>query len=745
MGITMFDRWASLYAKSMPLTCLKDSVIGIDAAYYLERLLMPSKEPLLSALGGSPFGLEFAIMKELSVLQAAGFKPHFVFNGLDYGIKDDPFGPSIASSLANAAAFDIYEKEMPDAAIRLFQESGSPTAAALSEFFKKVLYQRRIEFTVAPYSALAQLAYYEKHPSQFIDAVYGPSELFLYGIDKLITKFELAHEYTEKGNFMSTFRYVLEDSTFRWVDRRTCLAQFNEIPVEIFVDACLLAGSSILPTFPPLKNVTLYPKGYSFPDVVSMVVSCGRNITALCAQYQDDPHVKELDYLDRYRRALTGIKHHIIINKDGDIETLDKEHAPSDVHDCVGQRLPEELNMYLSRGMLRPRVLSWLTSGTIFVTAPCEGGDSREYQNLVKTQLEPFRRQALCLLSECLNRYYQRKEITTRFWFDTESNSRVNLRDLLPSPKEALNGWIVRDNLIAEQCQKLEMPTGSTLPGSLAYAVRSLSDATFASKTLISKPKTGFQPLVTLQEITVNAVWRFLQLRNYVDNKHELTPWGKVMDITLTACGSSKEQEEAGFIAVELLRLGLLNNSPMFPNYSGTPLRGTDTDKRSCLLVSRVASLGKLRHQPKGYSGPLSRHLLGYHSVISALRASLRDLVDISLATMFLDGNADRDRNDWMDLALGLPFYDENSYALGVVVKTYLDELFTRDDPTSETTRAEMKAKGPEWCQYCDFAGSLDDAFDLWDAVYKGVKTAGAEIKDQGMWDEVDRWLAARR
>lgn len=50
-------------------------------------------------------------------------------------------------------------------------------------------------------------------------------------------------------------------------------------------------------------------------------------------------------------------------------------------------------------------------------------------------------------------------------------------------------------------------------------------------------------------------------------------------------------------------------------------------------------------------------------------------------------------------------------------MKTYLDELFTRDDPTSETTRAEMKAKGPEWCQYCDFAGSLDDAFRLWDAV----------------------------
>lgn len=303
----------------------------------------------------------------------------------------------------------------------------------------------------------AQLAYYEKHPSQFVDAVYGPSELFLYGIDKLITKFELVHEYTDKGNPKSASRYVLEGSTFRWIDRRTCLAELNEIPVEIFVVACLLAGPNILPTFPPLKNPTLYPKECSFRDVVLMVVSCGRNITALCAQYQDDPQVKELDYLDRYRRASTGIKHHIIVNRDGDVETFDKEHAPSDVHDCVGQRLPEELNMYLSRGMLRPSVLSWLTSGTIFVTAPCEGGDSREYQNLVKIQLEPFRRQALCLLSECLNRYYQRKEITTRFWFDPESDSKVNLRDLLPSPKDALNSWIVRDDLIVEQRQKIEV------------------------------------------------------------------------------------------------------------------------------------------------------------------------------------------------------------------------------------------------------------------------------------------------
>ena len=64
-----------------------------------------------------------------------------------------------------------------------------------------------------------------------------------------------------------------------------------------------------------------------------------------------------------------------------------------------------------------------------------------------------------------------------------------------------------------------------------------------------------------------------------------------------------------------------------------------------------------------------------------------------------------------------LPFYIENSCALGIAVKTYLDELCTREDPTSESTRAEMKGKGQGWIEYSDFSGSLEDAFRLWDAV----------------------------
>ena len=58
-----------------------------------------------------------------------------------------------------------------------------------------------------------------------------------------------------------------------------------------------------------------------------------------------------------------------------------------------------------------------------------------------------------------------------------------------------------------------------------------------------------------------------------------------------------------------------------------------------------------------------------------------------------------------------------NSCALGIAVKTYLDELNTRDSPTSEETRAEMRDKGQGWFPYSEFSNSLDDAFKLWDAV----------------------------
>ena len=109
----------------MPLSNLTDKVIGVDAAHYLESFLAPPvKEPLLSALGGFPLALEQSIIKDLRALQTAGLKLHFVFNGLDHGIADDPFRLSIVSARANAAAFKTYDADMANEAIIEFKKTG---------------------------------------------------------------------------------------------------------------------------------------------------------------------------------------------------------------------------------------------------------------------------------------------------------------------------------------------------------------------------------------------------------------------------------------------------------------------------------------------------------------------------------------------------------------------------------------------------------------------------------------------
>ena len=121
-------------------------------------------------------GLEANIVKELVDLQRAGLKPHFVFDGLEFGIKDDPFGPSIESARRNATAFETYEQKLATDALNTFRNSGQqprvwgdryswkikvilgcPTPVALSKFLKKILHEHHIPFTVAPFSALAQV------------------------------------------------------------------------------------------------------------------------------------------------------------------------------------------------------------------------------------------------------------------------------------------------------------------------------------------------------------------------------------------------------------------------------------------------------------------------------------------------------------------------------------------------------------------------------------------------------------
>ena len=177
----------------------------------------------------------------------------------------------------------------------------------------------------------------------------------------------------------------------------------------------------------------------------------GRNVGALCSNYEEDPQVQRLNYLDLYRRGRLAIKHHVVLMDDGKVMPLDTAIAPSDIHEFIGQRLPDELYFYLSKGIIAPRVLEWLTSGEVRETIPLDSGESSEYRHLVQTQLAPFRREALALISQFLHRYYYSKEkdVTLRLWFDKDLMTILDHKNLNPQPHAIISTWHVRETLWA--------------------------------------------------------------------------------------------------------------------------------------------------------------------------------------------------------------------------------------------------------------------------------------------------------
>lgn len=64
----------------------------------------------------------------------------------------------------------------------------------------------------------------------------------------------------------------------------------------------------------------------------------------------------------------------------------------------------------------------------------------------------------------------------------------------------------------------------------------------------------------------MNTVFRYLQVRGYVDDKHNLTTWGKALEIALGIA-----DEEYTIVGIEMLRLGLFTG-----NFAtGTPVART--------------------------------------------------------------------------------------------------------------------------------------------------------------------------
>lgn len=249
-----------------------------------------------------------------------------------------------------------------------------------------------------------------------------------------------------------------------WIRRRACLRKLGDITSDSFVDACILSGSDLLDAIPQLENNRAIQKQPRLQNAVDLVLNIGKGSGhAVCLHYQDDQQFRSMNYLDKYRRARLSVKHHVVLTVEGKVEPFNAREVPHDVHEFIGQRLPDELYYYLSKGIIGTRILNWRTSGEVLETPPLDGGESEEYRKLVRDQLTEMRTSTIGLLSHSLHRFYLHKDLNLRCWFNKENVQTIVMKGI-EDPRPRINSWNVHEDIFSAETSKLGVSRLEMMP-----------------------------------------------------------------------------------------------------------------------------------------------------------------------------------------------------------------------------------------------------------------------------------------
>ncbi|KAJ8118868.1 hypothetical protein ONZ43_g3907 [Nemania bipapillata] len=690
------DHWINDQIATAATSELEDATVVVDASYYLQLFLAnaPYQEPLLPALGGLT-GVQSHIESDLDGWKANNTTPLFIFNGQSIGqIKPGPWAYLVQN---------------------------------LYPLLQSILDRRGLYFKVAPVNAAAQLAYFDSN--NHYSAIMGSQELLLYPIQDLV------------------IRYIdWENGSFTAIQKKSLIKNLG-VTESMFVDALLMTGTSFLPGFPPLKEQSITPRQpSSVQDAVNLLRTAEKTVTNACNSFNDILSKRDPSWLQKYRRARMSVEHYIYIDETGEIKVNNPETLTHDNWEYLGYRLPEELYHYLDRGLIGGRLPSWISNGQVVVFPTLDGDSPEEYRHLVTDQLMGLRQLALFLMLPRMNRGIQYKPINVRVWYDDKYSRKIEYRPQdLQAVKiiQQVDTWDIKKDVV-------EKHFSNPKHGNVFFEVTALKNSDFAKATIT---KAKVRNIASGDFILSITVWRYLHLRGYINDSHQLTPWGEALAKSLEALEPTVVKHatvpglfEAVLLAYELLRFDLLNTRNQHPELNGLPMHGTDDDKASLLLISRCAILLKLRHQANGYTGPLSKNFLCFRSLSSAIRESCRDLFEAIVASLFLYAQADREREDYLHIGHNLPFLTDTDVALGIAVKTYLDDI----NPNETAEQKALKKAGfpGKFVPYAtNFFEDLDIACDFFGALHAGVKTLTKEISgaDKSVWDKAAVYLQLRR
>ncbi|KAJ7780095.1 temperature dependent protein affecting M2 dsRNA replication-domain-containing protein [Mycena maculata] len=648
----------------------------------------------------------------------------------------------------------------------------------------RIFRHRNVEFMVAPYSAWAQLIYLSRHPKQYIHAIYGPTDTLLYpGVDKLITSLDLGNANINATSLTPTTTTSGPTPTFTYISKRALLQELT-VSDDQFLDVGILVGCALSAPFPPTMHEA------AVKATVDMVKYYKSGFAAVTA-FAEHPAVKSVGYAEQYARVRSMVRYSLILSAEGVVLPLPialpsganpgtntnnsnataagggmgsgvptAADVPTDLHEVFTHRLPDEVFFYLSRGLLGPQALVWLTGGQIAEGPPLDNGETTEYKRFVKEvvtdgQTGP-RATALALLSSVAHPFWANRKIAGFFWFEQPGpHAQKAVQHNAPQTvqlAERVAGWNVSYAVVEEE---LRRQNSSTID--FALCLGATSSERLAART---KGKASGAPLEKKDEVVANVIWRFLELRGFLLNTHTHSPLARAMYAAIKGAKVNDKFQDPLYLFLELVRAGVMHGHLWSGRaFSGGPSFGTDEEKACMLLVMRVLSIVPLNFKPVPWSAPLSRELLVFNSFVRSLTRALRTLLEVASLNMLLRNDARRARDDLLDIALSLPFQTEVNTGFGVLGKVYLDALThinnrTRvRDPNAPGVK-EAKAMALEICEET-FPGvkypklEVERGFRFWDVALTAMRqlhSEGAVLRELiDQFEAAEAWLAPMR
>lgn len=752
--------------QSAPLSALKDTRLGIDLSFYLKQLLSsPStSEPLVAALGGAPIALISHIENDLRALERARVKPVFVLNGIQPNKRVRPFSYEDPRVKQRHRAWEAYENGQVDVTHSLLSASNSVHHPDLYRAILRALRHRNVEFLVAPYLASGQLVSLERHSKSYVHAIYGATEILLFDrVERVITSLNLS------------------ESTFQFVSKHAILNELrcNE---EQFLDIGLLAGSDLCATFPALQDSSLgappqHPGAPPNLRQINELVKQYKGGYPLVAAFEGHPTVSKINYVDQFCRARTIVKFCLVLSAEegrvlplplatppppisignaphaaangagvgaaaGGTSILTAADVPVDIHEVFSHRLPDEVFLHLSRGLVGAQVLSCLTSGHVIEAPPLDNGETEDYRRYVRETLtetpQSPRCVAVALAAAVLNGFWSSRKITGIYYF-APSVDHVIPHDSAATLQliNRVNQWNVSNRFIEEE---LRRQNSSTIDIALCLGATTSEQLASRTKTpRVKMPDGSTWALEKKDEIVANTIWRMLELRGFLNHAHLHTPYARALYLGLKNSKLNDKLQEALFVALELLRGGALHaNYFGGKSYSGGPSYGDEVDKRHMLLVMRAVSVLQMGFKPLAWTAPLSRELLVFNGFVKSTTRAMRNLVEMISMSLLLRGDARRKRDDYIDISLSLPFQADVNTGMGILVKCYLDGLLTyRGRPISadqvndadviDAKSSVLLALDDTFANVKHIKHELARSFRFWHSLLLAVNTLAAE------------------